>query len=203
MSEKNTSPKPKDDRIRNITFMLYEDSCNPNWKQLLENEHIPFLYIYHDRDLNPTGEPKKPHWHVILCFEGKKSPEQLQYYVDLFGAANGVYQQVQSLRAMARYLCHMDNPDKAQYDSGEVVSCSIDYTHITDIPNNKYKAISEMISFCEDEGVISYRELITYAMTHRYDWFVALCDNATLPMMSYLKSSAWEIQMEEKRKSER
>lgn len=98
MSEKKTTTK--DGRIRNITFMLYEDSCNPEWQKLLEEEHIPCMWIYHNKDVNPTGEPKKPHWHVMLCFEGKKSAEQLQYYVDLCGAANAVIENIVSINTV-------------------------------------------------------------------------------------------------------
>lgn len=191
MSTEKTSATPKDGRVRNITFMLYEDSCNPQWKELLDEEHIPHMWIYHNRDKNPTGEDKKPHYHVILCFEGKKTPQQLQSYADLFGAANGVYKEVQSIRGMARYLCHMDNPEKEQYDSSEVHTCAIDYNAIVGMASDKYKAISEMMSFCEENGIISYYELINYARIHRYDWFKSLCDNSTIVMKEYLKSKEW------------
>ena len=190
MSEKKTTTK--DGRIRNITFMLYEDSCNPEWQKLLEEEHIPCMWIYHNKDVNPTGEPKKPHWHVMLCFEGKKSAEQLQYYVDLCGAANGVYQEVASIRAMARYLCHMDNPDKAQYDSSEVHAIAIDYNAIIGMASDKYKAISEMIDFCEENNIISFRELLIYSRIHKYDWFKSLCVNSSFVIKEYLKSKEWE-----------
>ena len=33
-------------------------------------------------------------------------------------------EQVRSFNAMTRYLCHMDDPEKAQYEPGEVVTCS-------------------------------------------------------------------------------
>lgn len=192
MSEKNTTPK--DGRVRNITLILYEDSCNPEWQKLLEDEHIPCMWIKHDRDYNPTGERKKTHIHVILCFEGKKSKEQLQYYADLLGAANGTYKVVSSIRAMARYLCHMDNPDKEQYDSSEVHTIAIDYNAIVGMASDKYKAISEMIDFCEENNIISFRELLIYSRLHRYDWFKSLCDNSSFVIKEYLKSKDWEQQ---------
>ena len=196
MSDKNSSATstPQDERIRNITFMLYDDSATPNWKDLIVEDHIPYMYIYHDRDKNPTGEPKKPHYHVILCFEGKKSPKQLQYYADRYGAANGQYQPVASIRAMARYLTHMDNPDKEPYDSGEVVSCAIDYNAIIGMASDKYKAIMEMVDFCESENIISFGELFIYSKIHRFDWFKCLCDSSTMVMKEYLKSKAWAME---------
>lgn len=192
MSEEKTSGTlPKDERTRNFAMVLFEDSCNPKWKELLEEEHIPSLWIYHDKDVNPTGEAKKPHYHLMLLFENKKSKAQIQAYADLFGAANGVYKPIQSVRGMARYLCHMDNPEKHQYDSSEVHACAVDYNAIVGMASDKYKAISEMMSFCEENGIISYYELINYARIHRYDWFKSLCDNSTIVMKEYLKSKEW------------
>ena len=192
MNDKKTS---QDGRVRNITFMLYEDSCNPDWQKLLEDEHIPCMWIYHDKDVNPDdGELKKPHYHVILCFEGKKSPKQLQSYADMCGAANGLYKEVQSIRGMARYLCHMDNPEKFQYSSDEVHTVAIDYNGIVGMPQDKYKAISEMIDCCEENNIISFRELLMYARIHKYDWFKSLCDNSSFVMKEFLKSKEWEQQ---------
>lgn len=189
MSEKKTTPK--DGRVRNIAMMLYEDSCVPEWKQILEDEHIPSMWIYHNRDKNPDGEDKKPHWHVLVCYEGKKSPEQLQALADALGAANHQYQEVQSMRGYARYLCHMDNPEKAQYDSSEVHTVAIDYQAIVGMASDKYKSIAEMMDFCEQENIFSYYELMNYARIHRYDWFKSLCDNSTIVMKEYLKSKQW------------
>lgn len=187
----------KDNRVRNIVFVLYEDSANPEWKTLLQEDHIPYMLAYHDKDIVKNGETeelKKPHYHVILCFENKKSIEQLQYYADRYGAANGQWQAVASLRAMARYLIHADNPDKYQYDSGIVETCAIDYNAIIGMAADKYKAISEMMDFCEQEGLVSYYELVNYARIHRYDWFKSLCDDSTIVMKEYLKSKAWTLQ---------
>lgn len=193
MNEDKTSKTlPQDERVRNIAMVLFEDSCNPQWKEVLEEEHIPCMWIYHDKDVNPTGEPKKPHYHLMLLFDNKKSKKQLQAYAELLGAANGVYQNIQSIRGMARYLCHMDNPEKYQYDSSEVHSIAVDYNGIVGMPQDKYKAISEMIDFCEEENIISFRELLIYARIHKYDWFKSLCDNSSFVIKEYLKSKEWE-----------
>lgn len=189
--KKSTKTSTKDGRTRNIALMLYEDSCVPNWQEILENEHIPSMWIYHDKDVNPTGEPKKPHWHVVLCFDGKKSPDQLQKYADMLGSANGVYQVVNSLRGYARYLCHLDNPEKTQYDSGCVHTVAIDYDSIIGMASDKYRAVSEMMDFCDTEGIVSYYELMNYSRIHRYDWFKCLCDTSSVVMMEFLKSKRW------------
>ena len=55
---------------RNWTFVLYEDSCAKDWEEYLVSTGVPFSYVYHDKDKTELGEPKKPHYHVLVCFDG-------------------------------------------------------------------------------------------------------------------------------------
>lgn len=99
---------------------------------------------------------------------------------------------VQSLRGYSRYLCHLDNPDKVQYPIDGVRSlCGADYVSAIGLSTDKYKAISEMIDFCEQRGIVSYSYLLNYCRIERYDWFRVLCDNGTVVMKEYLKSKSW------------
>lgn len=191
MSCVNKQFLPKDERIRQITFFLYPESAPEDWQERLINLHTPYMYIYHDRDINPGGEQKKPHYHVVITYEGKKSLEQMDTIASYVGAANGAWEYVGNLRTMARYLCHMDNPEKAPYESSEVVSCSIDYNHLVGMPQDKYIAVGEMIDFCEGNNIVSFYELLLYARNNRYDWFKALCDNCSIVIKEYLKSKQW------------
>lgn len=44
---------------------------------MLREEHIPAIVSpLHDRDVTAAGDPKKAHYHVILCFDSVKTPEQ-------------------------------------------------------------------------------------------------------------------------------
>ena len=178
--------KPKNERVRGITFLIYDESAKPDWEQRLLDYHVPCLYIKHDRD-----EHKKVHWHIIMYFEGKKSFDQIQNIIDDIGAANGQFQPIHSMRAMARYLCHMDDPEKEQYTPDEVHAIALDYNSLIDMPSDKYKTIGEMMDFCEDNAIFSYYELIGYARVHRFDWFKCLCDSSTMVMKEYLKSKQW------------
>lgn len=187
MAIKNTS----DGRFRNYATVVYPESAPDDWQEILSQQFIPaFISPLHDKDINPTGEPKKPHYHVMLMFEGKKSPEQVREIFDLIGGV-GV-EVVQSLRGYSRYLCHMDNPEKAQYDAQSVRSlCGADYTGAVGLVTDKYKAISEMIDFCIENDIYSYSKLLEYSRMERFDWFRVLCDNGTVVIKEYLKSRTW------------
>lgn len=186
MAEKRT-----DTRIRNFATIVYPDSAPENWQDILAQQFVPaFISPLHDKDINPTGEPKKPHYHVLLMFEGKKSVEQVTEIFNLIGGVG--CEKVNSIRGYARYLCHLDNPEKAQYEQNLVRSLGgADYVGTIGLVTDKYKAIGEMIDFCEENDIVSYSDLLIYARVNRSDWFRVLCDNGTVVIKEFLKSRQW------------
>ena len=189
MAEKKT--RSADGRARNFATVVYPESAPENWLEIVAGHFVPaFISPLHDSDINPDGEPKKPHYHVVLMFEGKKSLEQIRDITLSFGGVG--CEIVQSIRGYARYLCHLDNPEKAQYSPEDVmVFCGADYTSTIGLVIDKYKAVREMIAFCKEQGVESFSELLEYSSEERFDWFRVLCDNGTVVMKEYLQSKSW------------
>lgn len=178
-------------RTRNFATVIYEESAPKNWKEILEKEFVPaFVSPYHENDINPTGEKKKAHWHVLIMFEGVKTVDQAK---EIFKKIGGVgCEKVNSLRGYARYLCHLDNPEKAQYKVEDVISfCGADYISAIGLPTDKYKAINEMIDFCEANNIYSFAKLLNFSRVNHFDWFRVLCDNGTIVIKEYLKSKLW------------
>lgn len=182
--------KSRDTRTRNFATVVYPESAPEDWQDILARHCIPaFISPLHDKDVNPTGEPKKPHYHVVLMFEGKKSPSQVK---EVFDTINGVgCEVVKSLRGYARYLCHLDNPEKAQYEPSEVRCIASDYFGTIGLAIDKYVALGEMQDFCEQYNVVSFYLLSKYARAHRPDWHRILCDCGSVYMREYLKSKQW------------
>ncbi len=187
MSENNQN---KDTRARNFATVVYPESAPAEWLDILSKHCIPaFISPLHDKDINPTGEPKKPHYHVIIMFEGKKSIEQVK---EVFDSINGVgLEVVKSLRGYARYLCHLDNPEKTQYDVNAVRCIAADYLGTIGLAVDKYVAIGEMQDFCEKYDIVSFYTLVKYAHAKRPDWHRILCDCGSVFMREYLKSRKW------------
>jgi hypothetical protein len=178
-------------RTRNFATIVYTDSAPENWQEILAGQFIPaFISPLHDKDINPTGEPKKAHYHVMLMFEGVKTIDQAK---EIFDKISGVgCEVVNSVRGYARYLCHLDNPEKAQYKQEDVRAlCGADYMHSIGLVTDKYKAIGEMMDYCEEYDIVSYSELLTYCRNERFDWFRVLCDSGTIVIKEYLKSRSW------------
>lgn len=181
-------------RTRNFATVVYPESAPDYWYQILEQEFVPaFISPLHDKDVNPTGEVKKEHYHVIIMFDAVKEVAQA---VEIFEKIGGVgCEKVNSIRGYARYLCHLDNPDKAQYNTDDVKClCGADYINVIGLVTDKYKAIGEMIDFCEENDIYSYSQLLVYCRMNRFDWFRVLCDNGTVVIKEYLKSRSWTRQ---------
>ena len=179
-------------RYRNFATIIYADSAPVDWQEILAKQCIPaFISPLHDKDKTAVGEPKKPHYHVLLMFDGKKSAEQVKEILKLIGGVG--CEVVNSMRGYARYLCHLDDPNKAQYDQGLVKSlCGADYIATIGLPTDKYKAIGEMIDFCQKNHIYAFSDLLEFSRAEHCDWFRVLCDSGTVVMKEYLKSRAWK-----------
>ena len=178
-------------RTRNYATVVYPESAPDNWQEILEQQFVPaFISPLHDKDINPTGEPKKAHFHVMIMYDNVKTRDQAQ---EIFNSIGGVgCEVVQSLRGYARYLCHLDNPEKFQYPQESVRSlCGADYPNVIGLVTDKYKAIGEMIDYCEENCIYSYSDLLKYCRSNKFEWFRVLCDNGTVVMKEYLKSKKW------------
>lgn len=178
-------------RTRNFATVIYLDSAPSNWQEILSDLHVQaFVSPYHDKDKNPNNENKKPHYHVMVMYDGKKSIEQAKENFDKIGGVG--CEIVNSTRGYARYLCHLDNPDKEQYSIQDVKSFGgADYMSIINLVTDKYIIIGEMQDFCEKYNITSFYILCNYARKNRSDWYRALCDNSAFYMKEYLKSKKW------------
>ena len=178
-------------RTRNFATVVYPDSAPENWMDILTEQFVPaFVSPLHDQDIDPDGCIKKPHYHVMIMFDGVKTTDQASAIFDKIG---GVGREiVQSLRGYARYLCHLDNPEKHQYSpEGVRALCGADYMGVIGLPIDRYAAIGDMIDFCDSNSIYSYAQLRKYARSHRPDWFRILCDSGTVVMREFLKSQYW------------
>ncbi len=181
-------------RTRNFATVIYPESAPENWQTVLSEMCIPcFVSPLHDQDIDPGGEPKKPHHHVMIMFEGVKTRDQAQEVFDQIGGVGN--ETVQSIRGYARYLCHLDNPEKAQYSPDDVRAYGgADYISTIGLVIDKYKAIGEMMDFCVNNGVYGYATLLMWCRANNPGWFRVLCDNGSFVIKEFLKSLKWESQ---------
>lgn len=188
MSEKKSSEK--ETRTRTWTLVVYPESAPENWRDVLDELHIEWIESpLHDKDLNATGEEKKPHWHVLLMFGGVKSYEQVKEITDSINAP--IPQRCHNARAMVRYFAHMDNPEKAQYSVSDIKAHGgADVAEmLRPSSSERYSLISDMITYVKKNNIIEFQDLMDYAQENEFDtWFPLLCDNSAYVVGLYIKS---------------
>lgn len=159
-----------DSKTRYWSFLLYLDSMNPNYIDFLNDLHIPVaISPLHDKDINPTGEIKKPHYHVIVCFEGPTTYKNVYENICVpLGAT--IPKRVMSLRGYYRYLCHLDNAEKYQYNTNDITELGDFKIELSDTEINMIKI--KIIQDIEKHDLRNYKELCDYYISFGlYDEF--------------------------------
>ena len=86
----------------------------------------------------------------------------------IFAEIGGVGREtVGSARGYARYLCHLDNPEKAQYSPSEVRCMGgADFYAVTNLPTDDLKMLGEVFTFIQEQEIYSLAELLTISQIH-------------------------------------
>lgn len=107
-----------DTKSRRWGLILWCDNKkNMNSLEYIKRFYDNYIYILHDHDINDTGSPKKPHYHVLLVFDNQKKLSTLENQTQI--ERNNVY-YINTLDGQLRYLIHLDDEDKYQYSKDEV-----------------------------------------------------------------------------------
>lgn len=179
----------KDARVRNWSFILYPESAPSNWRDILDDEKVSYAVSpLHNKDFNEgTGELKKAHYHILLCFKGNKSFEQIKEITDKLNSP--IPEKVNSVDGLIRYFVHRDNPKKAQYKVEDIVmSGDIDIVKPFQTSSNRYECIKEMIKYIKTHEITEFQDLMDYAICEQEEWFRYLCDNSAYVIQEYIKS---------------
>lgn len=170
MAKKTTQPIDKDNiektvvKARYWSFVCYPESAPENWIHTLQMTGLPFCVSpLHDKDIDPTGEPKKAHYHVILCYNGPVTFSNVSKHItEPLGQPHPQY--LQSVKGMHRYLTHKDNPDKYQYDEKDILSMNgfsiQDYAELSITDEDRIYDSIEQIIF--ENEITELYELTTY-----------------------------------------
>ena len=182
--------KNKNQRTRNWSIIVYPESAPENWIDILQKEYVKMVVSpLHDKDVNPDDTLKKAHYHVLFMFDGVKSYNQVKSIADSVNAP--IPQIVGSAKGLTRYMLHLDNPDKAQYDSSDLQAFNgADITELLKpISADRYSMIADMLQFIDDNQIMEFEDILTYARLKKLDtWFPLLCDNSAYIIDSAIKS---------------
>lgn len=188
-------------RTKTWTIVLYPEDLPDDWEQRLQSLQVPMvLSPLHDSDMNADGTLKKPHHHAVLMYSGKKSAKQVRgSIVGLFGetvdgaiygvAAINDHNMVHDRRAMVRYLVHLDNPEKAQYDVGDIKGFNgADVQELLSRSLSEVTSIlKEILQFVEDNDITEFCDLVDLIRDNN-EWFTVAMMKQTYSLTRYINS---------------
>lgn len=147
---------------RTWAFVIYPESMPSNYEEIIQETGLPLaMSPLHDKDLNPTGESKKAHFHCIVYYENATTLKNVKENVcDRLNATIPI--KLESMRGMYRYHIHLDNPEKYQYDDRDrkfYNGFDIDMANkLTKTEINKL--IKEIHTFINENDICEYIDLL-------------------------------------------
>lgn len=194
MSTKNSSDN-KVIKKRNWAFVLYPESAPSNWRELLQLTGLECVISpLHDKDVNPDGTPKKPHYHIIICYQGPTSYNVVKTLCDSLNCP--IPQYLESVKGYYRYLTHMDNPEKAQYNKDDIEALNgfniLNYVEITKAEAAEYKR--KIQTLIREKDIIEYCDLLDYLIDNSLFEELDIAMNNTLLFNNYIKSRKYKRQ---------
>ena len=189
--------KKQGSKRREYAFLLYPDSCVADCLGVIKQLQQPFFVILHDKDVNPDGTLKKPHYHVMILFNNPRAEGTIRQ-INLRCGGNGHFEPILSRRGYVRYLCHLDNPEKHKYAPESILGFyGADYSKesmsVMQRKNLDDDVFCDIIKFCKDHCIVAYCELVDYCIEHKKEWLPYLRGRNGQSIVSYIKSFYWLI----------
>lgn len=168
-------------KARDWTFVVYPESAPENWREILDDTHMKWIESpLHDKDVEADGTPKKAHWHVLLTSDGPITDVAVKKIIEPLNSP--IPKKVGSARGLVRYMIHMDNPDKYQYDFNDIVAhggADIDsYFELT--KTSKIKVMREIVEFIYNEQIDNYADFLMVCIEKSDEWFDVAINYNTL-----------------------
>lgn len=172
-------------------FIMYTDSCPADWEHDLRMAgHIAAVSPLHDSDVDKNGNPKKPHYHVIITREnGGKYTFNTACQVSR-GICHGTIPiPLASPRGYYRYFTHLDNPEKAQYSVKDIVHINgFDPESFLDLTKKeKLEMLKRLTELAVTMDFVEYNDLVLYVMYNESDAAFDLVTHNTLYFDRFLR----------------
>lgn len=144
---------------RNWGGVVYPESAPGDWKETLTLKGVSWACSpKHDKDINPTGEEKKEHYHIILSFPGPTTDKVVKAIMEELNQPIPI--ALESVRGYYRYFTHKDNPEKYQYDEKDIELYN--GFDVTDVMNNfeVFQHLKDIQKYVMDNNITEYATLM-------------------------------------------
>jgi len=184
-------------RTNAIQFLFWLDFDDYSNKDILFNYLLncrveSCVSPLHDKDMN-LGEPKKPHYHVMMTFGSGKNKSVRQWFTlidpirDFISVApfdKGTSSlsdcgkvwfeenSIQTMRGALRYFKHLDNPEKADYSNLDYICFGgFDVENVVLNDTDAKKILLQIRSWIKENQCYSYADLVDYCAVYNREWF--------------------------------
>lgn len=181
--------KESKEKVRYWTMVLYPESAPENWLEYLQETG---LYIaispLHDKDLNADGECKKPHYHILLIFNGPTSFNVVNRLCEELNQP--IPKRVLSVIGMYRYFTHKDNPEKYQYKEEDIKTLNgFDIKDMSALTTTQTNAIrKDLVKIINEYNFTEYSLLINYLISAELNDYFMVASTNTIFLDKYLTS---------------
>lgn len=142
----------------------------------LTSHQIPcFISPEHKPEGEGADDQKKVHRHILFIFDGPRRLEWLKLALSVVNINH--VQWVTDAHAYARYLIHLDDPDKEQFENGSseiqtIGSLNYDYWSA---PKYTYtEKYDEIITFVYENDVLSFANFVMWCKVNKPEWFTLI-----------------------------
>lgn len=160
-NKKTPNPNP---RKYNFALLLYNEW--ENFDEILGNalyQSAKYAYISHDKDVDENNVPKKPHTHLWVTYNNACTLTALAKRI---GIEERFIQYAKDDKSRIRYLVHLDDPQKYQYNRDEIHS-NTDLSFAFRTEKNEGECVLELV---EMTRTLSSYDTIKYAVQNNmYD----------------------------------
>lgn len=155
---------------RNFSFILYPDSMPENAiEMLLQEQFCVAISPLHYAD----DETFKPHYHVLLSFSGKQNLSTIDEEMRKKYGCTYV-QKVKDRNKYTRYLLHLDNPEKQQFEEGITANYDL-RSYLT-----KDVFVIDIIKEVKERKILSFKDMVnTFTYENRYNELEKIASKGT------------------------
>lgn len=188
---------------RNWAFVVYPESLPKNYEEIITNTGLPMAFSpLHDKDLDPNGEPKKPHYHVICYYENTTTSKNVKENVT--DPLNGTIPiKLESMVGMYRYHLHLDNPEKHQYDDRDRTFYNgFDVQKVDSLSYTEVNKVLQQIQYMiQEESITEYSDLLDILLDNELFTLWDVARNHTLLLNTYIRSRRFKTTLQAQEKN--
>lgn len=150
------------EKYRYFAFIVYPESAPTDWWEQLRASHGSYARSpLHE----PDEENAKPHYHVLYKHSNTVVLDVAKRVIPAGIAANGYVEPVPHPRGYQRYLVHLDDPEKQQWEGDPrdlIETCNAFPLDLSrELSKAQMQAIrADIFTLVRENGVVEYADLL-------------------------------------------